>query len=413
MMTSINRRLITLASALLYVCVIASNSHAGDPASDTSPNGIAPKFPLKVTVVSPLRPRDTSIQHHSGWPLTFRISSKLDVPLIVPAVPGGSPSAWPELGATSFLMLQDLDGCPAADGRVTGADGTPFCPVVPGDELWVEFTPDEDYPGIEDEYGFSDLRAAMKAVERRSMITYQDRTHTFGPRVSGTFDGLGYGANDDLPGFVLLAEEGIGVVLSDLETRVEDGVTLTEGWEVLEPAVRRNLAGFMTSVGFELNDERQRTTITTSLMVPRHLTERRFLEDQCFEDTPGVCATYRRVEGGPPMPAADANLDNYDVTLKAFMVQGVAPDTIADCDGDGAVGAADAVCMGYRLLSRERQLTFRQIGRPDECNLLRDPWGSSAAAGREFVDFDGNGDLIMISCPGGSTGGGLPPRQRQ
>ncbi|MEM8985005.1 MAG: hypothetical protein AAGC71_18495, partial [Pseudomonadota bacterium] len=148
------------------------------------------------------------------------------------------------------------------------------------------------------------------------------------------------------------------------------------------------------------------------LMVPRHLTERRFLEDQCFETAPGQCETFRRVEGGPPVPQADANLDDHNVTFRAFMVQGVAPDTIVDCNNDGHVTADDATCMGYRLLSRERVFTIRQIGRVDECNLLRDPWGTSDAAGREFVDFDGNGEFITISCPGGSTGGGLPPRQR-
>ncbi|MEL7025530.1 MAG: hypothetical protein AAGL69_17470 [Pseudomonadota bacterium] len=411
MMTPI-RRCLTLSVLVCMVVFSSNRTFAGDPSSEFEQDQAVPRFPLKIALVSPLRPIDTSIQHHSGWPLTFRISSKIDVPLIVPAVPGGSPSAWPELGATSFLMLQDLDGCPAANGRVTGADGMPFCPVVPGDELWVEFTPDEDYPDAEDVYGFTELHTAMKAIDRQPTITYQGRTHTFGPRVSDTLDGLGYGANDDLPGFVLLAEEGVGVVLTDLETRTEDGVTMTAGWEPTVPAARRNLAGFMTSVGFELNDERQRTTITTSLIVPRHLTERRFLEDQCFEQTQGVCETFRRIEGSPPVPAAEGNLDNYDVTIRAFMVQGIAPSTMVDCNADGIVSAADAKCMGLRLLSRERRFTFRQIGRADECNLLRDPWGSSPAAGREFVDFDGNGDLIMISCPGGSTGGGLPPRQR-
>ncbi|MEM7612933.1 MAG: hypothetical protein AAF270_14710 [Pseudomonadota bacterium] len=380
---------------------------AGDPWVSAEP-----RFPVRVALISPIRAQDRSIQYHAGWPLTFRIIPRVDVSLIVPSVPGGPASAWPEVGATSFMMLRDLDDCPSAGGRIIDPDGMPICPDISGDELWLEFTPDEDAPGVADESGDDALREAMKDPARRSTVTFMGETHTFGPRVSDTRDGLGFGANDDLPGFVLLADAGVGVMLSDLGTTTSDGATLTTGWAPLAPAVSRNLAGFMTSVGYELNDERLRTTITTSLIVPRHLTERRFLEDQCFEAVPGVCETYRRVDGGPPVPATDANLDNYDVTLRAFVVQGEAPDTLIDCDADGVVTADDATCMGYDVLSRERVLTFRQIGRADECNLLSDPWGSAADAGRSFVDFDGNGNFISLSCPGGSTGGGLPPRQR-
>ena len=330
---------------------------------------------------------------------------------MVPAVGGGPASEWPEPGATSFLMLKDIDGCPSAGGRITGPAGVPFCADLPDDELWIEFTPDEDFPDVADAQGFDDLRLALKEPSRRPTITYKGNTHTFGPRVHDTLDGLGYGANDDLPGFVLLADTGVSKVLTNLETVDTGDAFITVGWDPVFPKQHRNLAGFMTSVGYELNDERQRTTITTSLTVPRHLTERRYLEDQAF-CVLGPCDTYRRVEGGPPVPAADANVDNHDVTFRAFVVQGVAPTAMVDCNFDGKVGAADAKCMGYRLLSREVSFTIRQIGRVNECNKLADPWGSSDVAGREFVDFDGNGDFISISCPGGSTGGGLPPRTR-
>ncbi len=363
------------------------------------------RFPVKLALVSPVRASEVSIQYYSGWPLTFKIIPRVDVPLVV------LDSDWPELGATSFLMFQDLDGCPSAGGRITGPEGQPLCPDIAGDELWIEFTPDEDYPDVVDEQGFDELRAALKEPERRSTINYDGDTHTFGPRVHDTLDGLGYGANDDLPGFVLLADTGVSKVLSDLETVDTGDAIVTRGWEPLLPMQFRNLAGFMTSVGYELNDERQRTTITTSLMVPRHLTERRYLEDQAFCDQ-GPCDTYRRVEGAPPMLASEANIDNHDVTFRAFVVQGVAPTVMFDCNFDNKVDAADAECMGYRLLSREKSFTIRQIGRVDECKPSLDSWGTSKTAGREFVDFDGNGMMLTLSCPGGSTGGGLPPRQR-
>ena len=400
-------------ASLLFACsLVLAVSHAG--ATNRTADYLkrdARQFPVKLTLVSPVRPRKTSIQYVAGWPLTFKIIPRADVSLVVPSVVGGPASEWPELGATSFLMLKDKDGCPSAGGRVTAANGAPFCADIPGDELWIEFTPDEDYPDIPDDHGFEELRLKLKEPSRRPTIDYKGNLHTFGPRVHDTLDGLGYGANDDLTGFVLLADTGVSKVLSNLETIQSGDSMITVGWEPLFPIQHRNLAGFMTSVGYELNDERRRTTITTSLMVPRHLTERRYLEDQVFCSL-GPCDKYLRVEGSPPVPATDANLDNYDVTFRAFVVQGVAPTVVTDCNFDGKVGAADAACMGYRLLSREVSFTIRQIGRVDECNLLRDPWGSAADAGREFVDFDGNGDLIAISCPGGSTGGGFPPRER-
>ena len=370
-------------------------------------------FPVRLTLVSPLRADEQSIQYHAGWPLTFKIATRGDVSLVVPAIADGPPSAWPEPGATSYLMLRDLDGCPSAGGQILAPLGEPACPDTPGDELWIAFTPDQDTPDVVDTQGSDELRIALKSPLLRPIVNYKNGSqHSFGPRIYETPDGLGYGANEDLPGLVLLADTGVGVVLSDLEIVAEGGVLVTRGWERPTPFQSRNLAGLMTSVAYELNDERQRTTITTSLTVPRHLTERRYLEDQCFLDEEGGCQVVRRVEGGPILPEDAVSIDEYDVTLRAFMVQGTAPALVVDCNGDGDVGAADAVCMGYRLLSREVSATIRQIGRASECNRLLDPWGSSDVAGQALVDFDGNGDLFELSCPGGSTGGGSPPRQR-
>ncbi|MEM8984909.1 MAG: hypothetical protein AAGC71_18005, partial [Pseudomonadota bacterium] len=304
-MQYVKRLLLAVVSSLIPLSAVADDVQGGfldQPAR-------IQKFPVRVALVSPLRADDTSIQYVAGWPLTFRIIPRVDVSLVVPSVPGGPPSDWPELGATSFMMLKDLDSCPYGDGRITGPDGQPFCTAIPDDELYVEFTPDEDHPNTVDNYGYAEVGEALKDPLRQPTINYLDRVHTFGPRVYETLDGLGYGPNDDLPGFVLLANEGVGVVLSDLEPVFTNGTTVTAGWEPI--GASRNLAGFMTSVGYELNDERLRTTVTTSLMVPRHLTERRFLEDQCFETAPGQCETFRRVEGGPPVPQADANLDDH------------------------------------------------------------------------------------------------------
>lgn len=371
------------------------------------------RFPVRLSFLSPLRADKRSIQYHAGWPLTVKIVARGDVSLVVPAVGGGPASQWPEPGATSFLMLRDMDGCPSAGGQIAELSGSPECGNIPGDELWVAFTPDQDTPDVVDAQGFDNLRLSLKNPMLRPIINYRNgEQHSFGPEVHETRDGLGYGANDDLPGLVLLADTGVGVVLSDIEIVEEDGVFVTRGWEPLSPIQSRNLAGFMTSVGYELNDERRRTTITTSLIVPRHLTERRYLEDQCFFEEFGKCSVLRRVEGGPILPEGAVSVDEYDVTLRAFLVQDTAPAIVADCNEDGEVGALDAVCMGYTLLSREVTATIRQIGRSDVCNSLLDPWGSSESASEYFVDLDGNGNPNRLACPGGSRGGGSPPRQR-
>ena len=399
---------IILAVCLLPTAPVSAGKHGGHEQQEHGREG----FPVRLELVSPLRPRNRSIQFHAGWPLSFKLVIRREAPLVVPAVGLGAPSEWPEPGATSFVILRDLDDCPAAGGRIAEVSGVALCPDFLNEELWIEFTPDEDSPNTVDEQGYAALRAPMKDPARRPTVNYKDfAVHTFGPKVHDTLDGLGYGANDDLPGFVLLADTGVGKVLGDLESFDEGGVVVTGGWEPTEPLQGRNLAGFMTSVGYELNDERGRTTITTSLTIPRHLTARRYLEDQCFVPAPGEgCTEVRRVEGGPILPIDDVSVDEYDVSLRAFVVQGVAPTVVTDCNDDGRVSAADARCMGYQLLSREVRTTIRQIGRSDVCNRLPDPWGSSELASELLVDFDGNGELFMFDCPGAGTGGSLSGR---
>ena len=400
---------LTLTICLLPAAALQSAGQ-GPGAEHTDPKE---PLPLRLALVSPLKANGHSIQYQAGWPLSFKIIATGDITLVVPPVIGSPPSEWPEPGATSFVMLKDTDDCPSAGGRVTAANGEPFCADLPDDELWLEFTPDEDFPGVADSHGFAELRSAMKDPARRPTINYKSwPPYTFGPKIHETPDGLGYGANDDLPGFVLLSDTGVGRVLSDLESFDNGGAIVTAGWEEQLPLQRRNLAGLMTSVAYELNDERLSTTITTSLTIPRHLTARLYLEDQCFVSPNGGCGLARRVDGGPIGPGNGVSIYEYDVTLRAFVVQGVAPAVISDCNADGEVDAADAACMGYQLLSKEVSVTVHQIGRADVCNLLRDPWGTEAMAGWSFVDFDGNGDdLFGFSCPGGSTGGGAPPRQ--
>ena len=98
------------------------------------------------------------------------------------------------------------------------------------------------------------------------------------------------------------------------------------------------------------------------------------------------------------------------VELRAFVINGTAPSTIEDWNGDGAVTAADAEFDGYTLISNEVVLEFVQIGGgpiPD-CNVTVDPWGGGYNV--RFVDLDKNLAVYFPVCPGGSGGVTRPPR---
>ena len=166
----------------------------------------------------------------------------------------------------------------------------------------------------------------------------------------------------------------------------------------------------MGMVGYELNDQKLQTTITTSLLVPRHLFTHLEARDPCY-------ASENQCSGGGLANRIDAGPVNYPgidisksiVELRAFVINGTAPPTIEDCSGDGAVTAADAQCQGYTLISNEVVLEFVQIGGLiADCNVFVDPWGGGYNV--RLVDLDRNLAVYFPVCPGGGGGVVKPPR---
>ena len=374
----------------------------------------------------------------SGWPVTLRLSSNGELGIGTPHIP----PFFPRFQEVGYLVFADPDNCFSF-----GIDAN--CSMT--DETYVEFTPDMDRPGLVNPHGNADRLIALTATGgggSPTVLTFDFDTHVndrlvpYGPLVGGTgdtlekrcssvlkfagepcaqdgdcpagstcreipvdADGYGYGADDDLPGLVLLSDTGVGLVLNE---------------NFNHPRIRqvRNLAGLLNSVAYDLREGSHRPTILAHLNVPpgqiynardsndnpfptptpRGLFTPVVLADRCIGD-PNVCQSgdihQFRIDGGPIVSMSDnelfAFLNQRVVTLRAFVVNGTAPSILADVSGDGVIGAKDAALAGYQLLSGEE--TLQVIAFYDD-NLQVLPL---------FYDFDGNGDARgLLVAPGGA-----------
>ena len=368
---------------------------------------------VHVDIVSPLdRPaRPYGIEFASGWPLVVRLAGS---PQALGIATNSAPVQFPGLGQTGYLVLQDPDGClelPPPFFR-----GDPPCSTAPSDETYVEFTPDADAVGREDVAGNPARQLALSEPAASGEPRYDgvgdpdndgvlDAVEVpVGPPTGGDeVDGVGYGADDDVPGLVVLAPVGPGLVL---------------GTDFSRPTVRvqRNLAGFLGQVGYELRDPRGSTTITASMLAPTGLFSPVVKVDGCVgTPTNGICdgATRYQVDGGPLLQDRGnisvqalypqlLNARPYD-EIRVFVVSGTAPSTLADLDGDGRVTAADATRAGYRVISNEAVVRIRQYA-TDICTGV-------PLANVVYADFDGNGIATSIFvCPAGPGQITKPPQ---
>jgi hypothetical protein len=233
---------------------------------------------------------------------------------------------------------------------------------------------------------------------------------TAGPDTGGEIrDGYGYGANDDWPQLVLLSNRGVGVVLDE---RFSRGPT----------EQRRNLAGLLEWVAYELADARSRSAVSSGTIVPYALFSPLVMVDEAVgqPDASGTAfdQNFRfRIDGGPVRSGSYLCLQQQypellygsEVELHAFLVNGSAPSVLSDLDGDSDVDAADAELSGLQVVSSERTVRFR---------LWNGTRGASDAyfhdhANRVYADFDGNGAANNRLCDSGDIGPGRvrpPPR---
>jgi hypothetical protein len=210
-------------------------------------------------------------------------------------------------------------------------------------------------------------------------------------------DCYGLADDDDLPGLVLMADVG--------SMRVFD-----ENFDLAGSRIR-NFAGMVNSVTIELLDRRDRSSILGFLRVPDGLVEPITLVDRSVAD-PNVDFMTRRDSGPiqsftfstPPANKPEevaAILTTYpdvNVTVRAVIVEGQAPEFIDDLDGNGQYTARDLELAGHVLLSNQAALRIHAI----QNDVLSDFVPFECPAAILAGDLDGNG-LTGYSCNTGNA----------
>jgi hypothetical protein len=362
----------------------------------------------KLGLINPILPSSALPREMAGgWPLTIRLTSNNELGVGKAFLP-----AFPEEGDTGFLIFANPDGCFGLSPAAVGIPNTP-CFNAPIDETYLEFTNDTDQPGVADTFG-NGLRQIAQTDSFEDlvprMLIFQAGANTFlvdyGPRVSkpnttdvlvqrcvtrfgpndqpcaqdgdcagpfnptcqsipSEFDGYDWGADDDLPGLVVLADTGPSLVL-------DQNFNFPPG-----PKQIRNSAGFLSSVGWELNDSTKHSNVVAHMNVPQGLYQPVVQFDTCVGTPPvvqgGPCGSPQlfRVDGGPEVTSI-ASLPNKVTTLRIFAVSGVGPSVLSDLDGNGVVNSKDAVLAGYTLLSAETTLRFRTLSQNEIPGFLVD-----------------------------------------
>jgi len=395
------------ASAAFHAGTIA-NAHArNDPRQTASAAKPTKPTPLvKLDIDSPqYKPTlPYGIEFASGWPLVIHAIGSPDA---LGIAMNAAPMQFPGIDQTGYLILQDPDAClelPPPFFR-----GDPPCSTEPSDEAYVEFTPGVDLAGVHDSGGNPALSAALGNASVSGEPQYDgvgdpdgdfqldDVEVPVGPDTGGgVSDGVGYGADDDLPGLVLLSPHGPGLVLNPDFSR---------------PAIKtqRNLAGFLNTVAYELRSAGGSTTFDATMVVPTGLIAPLMKIDACygnFDTVGGICdgPAHYQIDGGPMLTASSptgpqslypevlAAVPYYEV--RAFLVSGVAPSVLSDLNHDGQVTASDARLAGYNILSNEEVVRVRQYS-TDICTgvPLVDVF---------YADFDHNGRATApFVCPAG------------
>jgi hypothetical protein len=422
-------RFCTFRAPLLVVLAIAGGFQASSvQAQKLSTEVISPKLGLLNPLLpSSYLPKETS----GGWPLTIRLTSNGELGVGTRA----APPVFPEEGDTGFLIFTDPDGCPSFSHLILSPGP---CFDAPIDETYLEFTTDTDQVGVRDEEGNDFRRIALTdsfGGGPPSMLVFDSQTGTnalpqaYGPRTSvpnstdtlvqrcvnrfglgnacsvdadclGAIaatcqtvplesDGVGWGADDGVPGLVLLANTGPSLVL-------DQNFNFPAG-----PKQVRNSAGFVTSVAWEMNDSTKHSNVVAHMNVPDRLFQPVVQNDTCVGNPPPnpgePCSggALYRIDGGPPT-ASIANLGDKVTTLRIFVVNGTAPSVLSDLDGNGAVESKDAVLAGYSLISKETTLRFRTFSQDEIVGFM--------------VDLDGNHLTPAPPLPAG--GGQVTPIPR-
>ncbi len=394
------------------------------------------KYPVQIRFLQPNQlaklaeyPEYAPTMYQSGWPIVIQLTMRDEIGIATQT----GPFFFPQKNRTGYVIFEDPDGCLAMDSFAWGGAIRPAgCggetdPRPPSDETYIEFTPDVDEVGILDFDGNPDILANSDEAGSGGQSFFNPETTanvTIGAPTTGfrvavdpadetiiqpenILDGYGNGADDDLPGLVLVAQHGQGILYDS------DGVAAS-------PLTLVNLAGFTNSVAYQLNNVRNRTMITATMVVPRSLFAPFVVADDCVGPSIDDCSPFFRIDGSTAERAADdilgdppgtnvAAFSSYqaiynqtDFKVSAFVVSGIGPDQVVDMDGNGSIETRDLEMMGYRVLGRQKNMYFKQLS-------------NGVCQGGVFDviyrDFDGNGISQFAGvCPAGPGGLSSFPR---
>ena len=305
-----------------------------------------------------------------------------------PYEPPSDPATWCHSWLNRFYLEEHMKTLEGWDPD--GGTEPPVLKHCPKEDSWVEFTPGRrdgslseacELPALSMFERQPDLVRPEEELEELAeefSIPLESLRGTLGTNTKRIPFGVCGGSNPRLPSLVLLADQGQGVVLdSKLQPRA--------------PRELRNLAALIDSVAYELKDSLGRTRILAQMTVDGALFSPAVLYDNLVScsDSSNHCQGFEERF----IPYNSRSL----VTLRAFIVQGRAPDALADANGDGQVDLWDAQALGFQLLSDEALFSFIQL--QDE----------RLAPFRIPVDLDGNGLAVDGAVDPPSPGRLTPP----
>jgi hypothetical protein len=330
------------------------------------------------------------VEGSSGWPLTIELYTNNATAVAYDYLPGPGPLVFFDAFREPFPTL-----LPPQE---------PFlcCPgTVPPDQLAAVFFGDSFFDSVQ----FRPELLPATSVNSPPQVLAGTRTASslvsLPPLLGGN-----YGLSPNLPGLVVLTDAGTGLVFD-------------QNFNLATPITERNVAGFVNSVLYTLNNEAAapgqtgQLVIAAQLAVPPELFVPVVEVDDNVGLSPngglctgqggfGICSTATwmwRIDGEPVMTgsAGDlaAALDQRVVNIRIFVVNGNAPNQLADLNGDGVVNSQDAQLAGYQIISNELKIQVRNFrqnkgkipppGVPYSCT------NTVVFEGSVRTDLDGNG----------------------
>lgn len=319
-----------------------------------------------------------SVQTEGGWPITIRFMSNGELGL-------GTGLDWeqfPSRDHTGFLVYADPDECWSyamslrPDFDPIAADGSPMCSGV-SDETYFRFTNEINLPNLAKDGKILGRFPGIYVWNNNTLLN--DRLERFGPGLPdpAVKDNYGYGASPSIPGLVLLSDSGVGLVMN---------TSVSEPPSLASPFQQRNLAGFVNSVSWVASDgiavsgaPYGRTNVVAHMNVPDSLfTPITLIDCTMVADEFGrkSCSdnsySYQIDGGGIVSNVTQGDILNARasklITLRVFVVAGIAPDVLRDMNGDGTINSTDAKLMGYKILSGDNTIQFRLIYQEPICN---------------------------------------------